>query len=86
MGCGAEPNHPETLEKFVEHFAPAGLKAEAMLPVYGMAEATLAMSFSKLKDPIRIDKVDGQLYADEGRVLWPLVMHQAPQPSFRTVS
>ena len=69
VGCGAEPNHPETLEKFVEHFAPAGLKAEAMLPVYGMAEATLAMSFSKLKDPIRIDKVDGQLYADEGRAV-----------------
>lgn len=69
VGCGAEPNHPETLEKFVKHFASAGLKPEAMLPVYGMAEATLAMSFSRLQDPIRVDKVDGQLYADEGRAV-----------------
>lgn len=69
VGCGAEPNHPATLQTFVDHFETAGLRPEAMLPVYGMAEATLAMSFSKLQDPMRVDCVDAQLYADEGRAV-----------------
>src|SRR5207248_6294809 len=45
FGCGAEPINAETMRKFVEAFAPAGLRPEALLPCYGMAEATLAISF-----------------------------------------
>jgi len=48
LGCGAEPNHPGTLQSFLDHFAPAGLAPEAILPCYGMAEATLAISFCDL--------------------------------------
>lgn len=67
LGCGAEPNHPGTLRAFAEHFAPAGLKPEAILPVYGMAEATLAMTFSRNSDALRTDVVDAQIYQDDGR-------------------
>ncbi|MBJ93928.1 MAG: AMP-dependent synthetase [Rickettsiales bacterium] len=44
--CGAEPVHPDTLDRFVSKFAPCGFRREAITPVYGLAEATLAVSFS----------------------------------------
>jgi fatty-acyl-CoA synthase len=66
LGCGAEPNHPGTLRAFAEHFAPAGLRPEAILPVYGMAEATLAMTFSRNSDRLRTDVVDATVYQDDG--------------------
>ncbi len=69
LGAGAEPNNPQTLAAFVKHFAPAGLKPEAMMPVYGMAEATLAMTFSRLDEPLRTEQLDGEIYATEGRAV-----------------
>ncbi len=41
---GAEPVRAETLERFAEAFEPAGFRAEAFLPCYGLAEATLLVS------------------------------------------
>jgi acyl-CoA synthetase (AMP-forming)/AMP-acid ligase II/acyl carrier protein len=41
---GAEPIHPETLERFTEAFAPCGFRREAFYPCYGLAEATLFVS------------------------------------------
>jgi acyl-CoA synthetase (AMP-forming)/AMP-acid ligase II len=41
---GAEPIRPETLERFATTFAPAGFRADAFLPCYGLAEATLIVS------------------------------------------
>lgn len=69
LGAGAEPNHPATLKAFIDHFAPAGLRPEAMMPVYGMAEATLAMTFSRLEQPLRVDVIDAATYQNEGRAI-----------------
>jgi fatty-acyl-CoA synthase len=69
LGCGAEPNHPGTLRAFAEHFAPAGLRAEALVPCYGMAEATLAMTFAPLLTGMHTDLVDGETYHAEGRAV-----------------
>ncbi len=44
--CGAEPILPATLERFNAHFAPTGLHPGAVTPAYGLAEATLAVSFA----------------------------------------
>ena len=74
LGCGAEPNHPATLQAFVDHFAPAGLKPEALLPCYGMAEATLAMTFSPLHRGMRSDRIDAEGYRTQGRAM----PHPAP--------
>ena len=41
---GAEPVRFETMERFVETFAPCGFKDEAFFPCYGLAEATLIVS------------------------------------------
>ncbi|KOV78014.1 non-ribosomal peptide synthetase [Nocardia sp. NRRL S-836] len=38
---GAEPVRAPTLHAFAERFGPAGFRAEAFLPCYGLAEATL---------------------------------------------
>ncbi len=67
LGAGAEPNHPGTLGAFMEHFAPAGLRPSALMPVYGMAEATLAMAFCGLSDEMKVDRVRAEPFADEGR-------------------
>lgn len=38
---GAEPVRADTLRAFVERFAPAGFRQQALYPCYGLAEATL---------------------------------------------
>ncbi|HZO14397.1 MAG TPA: fatty acyl-AMP ligase [Polyangiaceae bacterium] len=58
VGCGAEPIQIEVLRAFVDRFAPCGLKPEALLPCYGLAEATLAVSFIGLDQQVKIDRVD----------------------------
>jgi acyl-CoA synthetase (AMP-forming)/AMP-acid ligase II/acyl carrier protein len=42
--CGAEPVRPATLVRFAEAFAPSGFAANALLPCYGLAEATLLVA------------------------------------------
>ncbi|MCB9647624.1 MAG: AMP-binding protein [Deltaproteobacteria bacterium] len=42
---GSEPVHRSTVERFTEAFAPAGLAADVVRPVYGLAENTLAVAF-----------------------------------------
>jgi len=41
---GAEPVRAETLERFIEAFAPCGFRPETFYPCYGLAEATLIVS------------------------------------------
>ncbi len=57
-GCGAEPINPEVMRTFADRFAPAGFRAEALMPAYGMAEATLAISFHPRMTPLVTDRVD----------------------------
>lgn len=62
VGCGAEPNHPETLRGFAAHFARAGLDAHALVPCYGLAEATLAVAFGDAGAPLHTEVIDRALY------------------------
>lgn len=55
---GAEPVSPATLRRFVERFARWGLRPEALTPVYGLAEASLAVTFSTLDEPFRTTRFD----------------------------
>ncbi len=58
LGCGAEPIQPDVLRAFMSRFAAQGLKPESILPSYGMAEATLAITFADVTAPIRTDTID----------------------------
>lgn len=67
FGCGAEPINPSTLRAFVETFSSSGLKPHALLPCYGMAEATLAISFIGPQEELSTDVVDADAYQQERR-------------------
>jgi acyl-CoA synthetase (AMP-forming)/AMP-acid ligase II len=41
FGNGAEPVYSETIERFINHFTPVGLKRDHVQPIYGLAEATV---------------------------------------------
>ncbi|WOB09405.1 fatty acyl-AMP ligase [Piscinibacter gummiphilus] len=56
LGCGAEPINPEVLAEFSRCFAPLGLRDGVIAPSYGMAEATLAVSFSRRWHTLAIDR------------------------------
>ncbi len=63
---GAEPVDRATLEAFIARFAPCGLSPTAMYPVYGLAEATLAVAFPRPGEPPRYDSVDRRRLAASG--------------------
>ncbi|MFF5483117.1 amino acid adenylation domain-containing protein [Streptomyces sp. NPDC012935] len=59
MLVGAEPIAPRVWREFTAKAGTAGLDAEAMLPVYGLAEATLAVTVPPLGEtavPLRLDR------------------------------
>jgi acyl-CoA synthetase (AMP-forming)/AMP-acid ligase II len=66
---GAEPVRPQTLRRFAERFAAAGFDARAFSPVYGLAEATLAVTFSPLGEGLKTLSLDSQTLATSGRVV-----------------
>jgi acyl-CoA synthetase (AMP-forming)/AMP-acid ligase II len=55
---GAEPVQPATIARFHERFGPNGLPPDAIMPVYGMAEATLAVAFPSLANKLQTLAVD----------------------------
>ncbi|MDZ4189268.1 MAG: AMP-binding protein, partial [Hydrogenophaga sp.] len=69
LGCGAEPNHPDTLRAFLDHFGKAKLDPKAILPCYGMAEATLAMTFRGTLTGMITDVIDADRYHAEQRAV-----------------
>jgi acyl-CoA synthetase (AMP-forming)/AMP-acid ligase II len=64
---GAEPVRVETIEAFCARFAPCGFRAEAFLPVYGLAESTLAAAFPPLERGARVEVVDPEVLRATGR-------------------
>jgi fatty-acyl-CoA synthase len=82
-GCGAEPIHPETMRAFTELFhTHCDMPKSAILPAYGMAEATLAMSFKPVSEEFKTTVVDGASFADSGTCAEPV----EGEPAFEHVS
>ncbi len=55
---GAEPISVELCDEFMTRLAPTGLKRAAMYPVYGLAEASLAVSFPQPGAPYQATRFD----------------------------
>lgn len=66
---GAEPVSPQTLRRFAARFAPCGLRAEALAPVYGLAEAAVGLAFPPPDRGPRIDCIDRDRFAGSGYAL-----------------
>ncbi len=84
---GAEPVTPLALERFVERFAHWGLRPEALTPVYGLAEATLAVTFSALERRFSARQFDTRALMEEGHAVpdalgQPIVSLGPPLPGF----
>ena len=60
---GAEPVEPADVEDLLDAGKPFGLPSGAILPAYGMAETTLAVSFSECGAGLVVDEVDADLLA-----------------------
>ncbi|HXQ46610.1 MAG TPA: AMP-binding protein, partial [Caulobacteraceae bacterium] len=57
-GCGSEPIAERTVADFTRRFAPYGFRAEAFLPVYGLAECAAALTMCPPDRAPRIDHVN----------------------------
>ena len=66
---GAEPVNPETLERFTNRFVKYGFKPGAMLPVYGLAEASLGVTFPPLYRGPKVDRVERETFTTQGRAV-----------------
>lgn len=60
---GAEQVDPADVEDLCAAGAPHGLRPEAILPAYGMAETTVAASFSTCGVGMTVDEIDADLLA-----------------------
>jgi 1-acyl-sn-glycerol-3-phosphate acyltransferase len=66
---GSEPVSVDTLEAFARRFARYGLRREALMPVYGLAECSVALSFPPLARGPLVDTVERETLMREGRAV-----------------
>ena len=64
-GVGAEMIRPDVLRNFAEKFAPAGFSMNSFLPCYGLAESTLAVTFSHTGHGFQSLRVDAGTLIDK---------------------
>ncbi len=65
---GAESISAEVARRFVERFGPYGFDARALVPAYGLAEASLAVTLAPSRVALKTVAVDATVLAAEGRV------------------
>ncbi len=63
---GAEPVSPGTLAAFEQRFARYGLSANALQPVYGLAESSVGLTFPAPGTHYRIDQIERAAFQDRG--------------------
>ncbi|WP_091378787.1 fatty acyl-AMP ligase [Actinokineospora alba] len=66
---GAEPIDEKAVLAFTDAGARFGLRPECVFPAYGMAEATLAVSFAPLLGGLTLDYIDAEQLEAENRAV-----------------
>ncbi len=79
---GAEPVSPETMERFILRFQPYGFRQGTLLPVYGLAESSVGLTFPALGSKPRVEQIERESFEREGEAR-PCA---APEESLRFVS
>jgi fatty-acyl-CoA synthase len=74
---GAEPVLPATLDRFAARFARCGFRREALLPVYGLAESSVALTIPPPGRGPRVDRVERSAFELEGCAI-PAPANAAP--------
>ena len=68
-GNGADMIRPDVMQNFVNAFAPAGFRASAFTPSYGLAEATLGVTVMPPGEGIRVELVEEERLSGRPRDL-----------------
>ena len=63
---GAEAVSPHTITRFVERFSAYGLRPSALMPVYGLAECALGLTFPPPERGPRIDHIEREVFLRTG--------------------
>ena len=63
---GAEPVSPDTLAAFEQRFARHGLPANALHPVYGLAEASVGLAFPAPGTRYRVETIERAAFQNQG--------------------
>jgi acyl carrier protein len=66
---GAEAVSPDTLDEFGARFGAYGFRADAMMPVYGLAESSVGLAFPPLARGPLIDRVERDTFMRSGRAV-----------------
>jgi acyl-CoA synthetase (AMP-forming)/AMP-acid ligase II len=66
---GAEPVSLAIAEKFAERFGRYGFRRDAMLPVYGLSEASLAVTFPPGREQLKVKRADEATLAAKREVV-----------------
>jgi len=66
---GAEPVSPETVERFCERFGKYGFRREALMPVYGLAECSVGLTFPPLDRAPLIDRIQRDHFMLDGQAM-----------------
>ncbi len=67
--CGAEPVSLDSLDRFARRFGPFGFDRRALRPVYGLAEAALAVTFTPGDREVKATRVDPVRLAATGEAV-----------------
>ena len=68
-GVGGEMVRPEVLTQFADLFADSGFDRRAFVPSYGLAEATLAVTFTPTGRGMGVDTIEREAYERFGRAV-----------------
>jgi 1-acyl-sn-glycerol-3-phosphate acyltransferase len=66
---GAEPVSADSIDGFIHRFQPLGFKAEAMMPVYGLAESSVGLAFPPLNRKPVIDRIKRDEFSHNGQAI-----------------
>jgi acyl-CoA synthetase (AMP-forming)/AMP-acid ligase II len=66
---GSEPVSMDVIRRFTERFSQWGFRASALTPVYGLAEAALAVTFGGVDEPPQSIAVDPVTLAASGQIV-----------------
>jgi fatty-acyl-CoA synthase len=66
---GSETINPETMNQFAEALDPAGFNEKALVVGYGMAECSLAVSFSQPGKGLAVDHIDPELLSGKRQAI-----------------
>ena len=66
---GAEPVSADSIDGFIRRFQAFGFKAEAMMPVYGLAESSVGLAFPPLHRKPVVDRIKRGEFSQSGQAI-----------------